>query len=136
MRLVIDIMPTDDRLGFTNRWYPSVHRHREPTDIAGLFAASALDYLLTKIEAFRGRGSADPLASHDLEDIVVLTRGHPTLMTELRSGADIRHVEARRFLTEFSAGPDARALLLAHTEGDAASQAEAEALHTAWHALR
>ena len=40
-------------------------------------------FLATKLEAFRGRGGGDFLASHDLEDIAVVIDGRPELMDEV-----------------------------------------------------
>lgn len=128
MNLVVDIMPTDDRLGFTNRWYPDVHAHRAETDIPGLYVVTPLLYLLTKIEAFNSRGAKDPVSSSDLEDIVALCRGIPDLLDEVERGSDASHAAARGFLSAFASRPDAANLVRSHTEGDSAAQEEAVGL--------
>jgi hypothetical protein len=46
-----------------------------------LIAAPA--FVATKLEAFRGRGADDFLASHDLEDVIVIVDGRPELAREL-----------------------------------------------------
>jgi hypothetical protein len=48
-----------------------------------LRAATSPYLLATKIEAFRGRGKGDFLASRDFEDIVVLVDGRHELLREL-----------------------------------------------------
>jgi len=40
-------------------------------------------FLGTKMEAFRGRGKNDFLASHDLEDFVAVIEGRPTIVREI-----------------------------------------------------
>ncbi len=40
--------------------------------------------MATKIEAFKGRGRGDFLASHDLEDVVSVVDGRETLGAEVR----------------------------------------------------
>ena len=98
--LVVDLMPTDPNiLGFSNRWYP-------------LAAASAVDFRLpsgndirlitapvfvgTKFEAHASRGGGDLLASHDMEDIINIVDGRPTLLEEIVTSPD----ELRAYLRE------------------------------------
>jgi len=40
-------------------------------------------FLATKLEAFDGRGGGDFLASHDIEDVVSVIDGRPTLPAEV-----------------------------------------------------
>lgn len=104
--LVIDVMPTEERiLGFSNRWYApalaSAHRVR----IAGLEARliTAVLFVATKLEAFRGRGKMDYRASHDLEDIVAVVDGRAELPGEVATApADVRTYigDAMRHLLE------------------------------------
>jgi hypothetical protein len=126
MKLVVDVMPTDDRLGFTNRWYQAVHENRSPTKIPNLYAATPLDYLLTKIEAFKGRGAKNPLLSVDLEDIVTVCRGLSSILDQIASGVNERDLFARQFFRAFVKRADALELILAHTEGDRVSQEAAQ----------
>ena len=58
-------------------------------------------FLGTKMEAFRGRGQMDFLASHDLEDFVAVIDGRSTILKEIAdSASDIREylAEAARSL--------------------------------------
>jgi hypothetical protein len=48
---------------------------------------SAPYFLITKLEAFDGRGHGDYLASHDVEDFIAVLDGRPALVNEIR-GAD------------------------------------------------
>jgi hypothetical protein len=55
-------------------------------------------FLATKLEAFRERGEGDFLASHDLEDIVVVIDGRPELADEIRdSEPELREYLVREF---------------------------------------
>jgi hypothetical protein len=48
-------------------------------------------FLGTKMEAFRGRGQMDFLASHDLEDFVAVIDGRSTILKEIAdSPSDVR----------------------------------------------
>lgn len=85
--LIIDIMPTDPSvLGFSNRWYKpginhSITYNLNSTQQIWIFSVPYL--LASKIEAFNSRGKRDFYASPDLEDIVSLLDGCPSLETEL-----------------------------------------------------
>lgn len=85
--VVVDIMPTDPRvLGFSNRWYQEAIKHRQAyrldsTHVIEIFSFPY--FLATKMEAFKGRGSSDWLASSDLEDIVAVLDGRSTAEDEL-----------------------------------------------------
>jgi len=68
--VVLDVMPTDTTiLGFGNKWYAPA---AEKSDIIQLPSGksirlvSAPYFLVTKLEAFDGRGRGDYLASHDI----------------------------------------------------------------------
>jgi hypothetical protein len=80
-------------------------------------------FLATKLEAFRGRGGGDFLASHDLEDIAVVIDGRPQLVDEVRaSGPELSAYLAEEFrlLLRNDAFLEA---LPGHLPGDDASQA-------------
>jgi hypothetical protein len=40
-------------------------------------------FIATKCEAYKGRGNDDPLASHDMEDILNIVDGRPELVNEI-----------------------------------------------------
>ena len=85
-------MPTDERiLGFSNRWYKAAMEHDEKVKLEKdlvIRVATAPYFLATKLEAFRGRGKNDYVASHDLEDLMAVIDGRPTLLTELRASSE------------------------------------------------
>jgi hypothetical protein len=85
--VVLDVMPLDENiLGFSNRWYRAsmkaavVHRISADLDIR---VVTAPYFLATKLEAFRGRGQGDLFASKDLEDVVTVLDGRPSLVAEV-----------------------------------------------------
>ena len=89
--LVLDVMPlNEDVLGFTNRWYGPGLDHTNPLDLGDGLVVRILDaphFLATKLEAFAGRGSDDPIASPDLEDVVTLLATRPEIVVEVTASA-------------------------------------------------
>ena len=85
--LTLDVMPLDPRiLGFSNRWYEGALRASQPLVLQNgspIRAITAPYFLGTKIEAFRGRGKDDYLASHDLEDFIAVIDGRRNIDEEL-----------------------------------------------------
>lgn len=77
----VDVMPTDASvLGFGNRWYQDGMAHAEEFRLpngnrVSVFSAPYL--IASKLEAFKGRGQGDFMASKDIEDIVALLDGCP-----------------------------------------------------------
>jgi predicted nucleotidyltransferase len=96
--LEVDVMPTDPGiLGFANRWYPlavsSAQLFKLPNgDDIRLIAAPV--FVATKFEAHADRGASDLLASHDLEDIVNVIDGRPSLLNEIA----VSSIELREYL--------------------------------------
>jgi hypothetical protein len=68
-------------------------------------AITAPAFLATKWEAFQHRGAADPLMSHDLEDIITLVAGRSTIVGEVSPLPS----DTRQFIVtstrDFLAGP-------------------------------
>lgn len=85
--VILDVMPTESSiLGFSNRWYASAIKHAVRVDLPSeksIRMVSAPYFLITKLEAFDGRGQGDYLMSHDIEDIVAVLDGRPELMAEV-----------------------------------------------------
>ena len=102
----IDVMPpTPEVLGFSNRWYSATVEHSVRHRLPGghhIRVAAAPFFLATKLEAFKGRGGGDFIASHDLEDVVAIVDGRPELVDEVRQApSDLRtylEAEMRRLL--------------------------------------
>lgn len=53
-------------------------------------------FVATKLEAYKGRGNDDPLASHDMEDILNIIDGRPELIDEINNADQ----DVREFITE------------------------------------
>lgn len=123
----LDLMPSEPGvLSFHNRWYPlavdTAQSVQLPSghDIA-LIAAPV--FIATKLEAFWDRGDGDFLASHDLEDIVTVVDGRPSLADEVHAAhADLREYLGQQF-RELTASNEFLDALAGHLPGDAASQA-------------
>lgn len=83
----VDFMPSNsDILGFSNRWYPAVLDNFTELAIGPelkLRVVAPAYFVATKLEAFRGRGEGDYMASHDVEDIVTIVDGRPELSDEI-----------------------------------------------------
>jgi predicted nucleotidyltransferase len=122
----VDIMPTGAGvLGFSNRWYEGAMR------TAMLFALEGVSirlitapyFLATKLEAFTDRGDNDYRASQDLEDIIAVVDGRPSIVEEIAASDD----ELRSFLSESLGGllqtPAFVDALPGYLPPDAASQA-------------
>lgn len=102
--LILDVMPTaDEILGFSNRWYAEALHHAQPCalhDDLSIRLVTAPYFIATKLEAFRGRGKGDYLASHDLEDIVAVLDGRPELIAQVStSPQDLRGYIAEEIKT-------------------------------------
>ncbi|MBN1379995.1 MAG: hypothetical protein JXA04_12260 [Gammaproteobacteria bacterium] len=86
--VILDIMPTDTQiLGFGNNWYiPAAKNSIKVKLLSGktINMVSTPYFLITKLEAFTGRGCGDYLMSHDIEDIVAVLDGRPELLSELK----------------------------------------------------
>jgi hypothetical protein len=89
---VLDVMPLDEKvLGFTNIWYqPAIDKAEEHEIIPGMTikVISAPYFCATKLEAFKGRGAGDYLASHDLEDIITVIDGRAEIVDEISSAPE------------------------------------------------
>jgi hypothetical protein len=91
--ITADIMPIDPAiLGFSNVWYADALKHSLQFEGEG-GAVRILDaprFCATKLEAFASRGNRD-FYHRDLEDVVAVVDGRPTLIDEIRSApSDLR----------------------------------------------
>jgi len=90
--IILDVMPTDEKiLGFGNDWYKAAIKnaitHQLTKDLL-IKLVTPLYFLAIKLEAFKARGKNDFLASHDLEDIIMVIDGRIEIVSEVES-ADI-----------------------------------------------
>ena len=100
--VLLDVMPTDTRiLGFGNKWYIPAMENSEVFDVSPsrkIRIVSAPYFLITKLEAFEGRGGGDYQMSHDMEDIIAVLDGRPEIVTEISKIDSVLSVElSKRF---------------------------------------
>jgi predicted nucleotidyltransferase len=124
--IAVDVMPTDEKiLGFANRWYPlaiETAEHIALDDETKIRLISAPLFIATKLEAFEGRGKGDMLLSHDLEDIVTVIDGRPSLIAEMRlASRGLQEYISEKF-TILLASEAFLSALSGHLPGDGASQ--------------
>ncbi len=130
--LILDAMPSNPGiLGFENRWQGLSIPHaisRQLPSGANIRAAPPVFLLATKIEAFKGRGHGDFLASRDLADIIAPVDGRAELVDEAAGAPS----DLRAYLTEEIAILVAELRfpegVSASLRADAASQARADAV--------
>jgi hypothetical protein len=94
-KLKLDVLAlSKEVLGYTNLWYERALNHAVPFVLPNgqtIRVITAPYFLGTKMEAFRGRGQMDFLASHDLEDFVAVIDGRGTILKEIAdSPSDVR----------------------------------------------
>lgn len=100
--VTLDVLPTEaDVLGFGNQWYTAAMDNAEVvslSDKVDIQMVSAPYFLITKLEAFDGRGDGDYIMSHDIEDIISVMDGRPQLVEEvIRSETALLNELATRF---------------------------------------
>jgi len=100
--VILDVMPTDPTLlGFGNVWYQPAMEHAIEMSLSSgksIHVVSSPYFLITKLEAFDGRGAGDYQMSHDIEDIVAVIDGRPVIVEEVRdSVTELRAALAERF---------------------------------------
>jgi predicted nucleotidyltransferase len=98
----VDVMPTDGKiLGFNNRWYAAGMANARAAELPDgqKIEIFSVPYLLaSKIEAFGDRGHGDFMGSRDMEDIITVLDGCPSVGEEIGSApAPVRDFLARRF---------------------------------------
>ena len=79
-------------------------------------------FLATKLAAFGDRGRRDPMASHDLEDLIFVIDGRREIVADFATAPpDLRAYVAAQ-LSKFLARGDAEVLVAAHLMPDSDSQ--------------
>lgn len=92
--VILDVMPTEPSvLGFGNKWYVPAIENAQIVILANnkkINMVSAPYFLITKLEAFNGRGNNDFMMSHDIEDFIAVIDGRPGLQEEIKqSNSDL-----------------------------------------------
>jgi hypothetical protein len=80
-------------------------------------------FVATKLEAFRGRGNQDYLASHDLEDQITVVASRPELLDEIQQSDDTLRRSIAAAIQTLLDDNDFLAALAGQLPADAASQA-------------
>jgi len=124
--LIVDIMPTrDEILDFSCEWYQVAFDTARPTMLPNgstIRLVTPACFLATKLAAFGDRGRRDPMASHDLEDLISVIDGRQELVAALAAAPpDLRAYVADR-LSQFLARGDAEVLVAAQLMPDSDSQ--------------
>ena len=83
--LPIDLMPTENILGFQNKWYPIAFKTAKDykLDEHTIKLIHPIYFLATKFEAYNNRGNGDLLGSKDIEDIFIVLNGRGQLYEEI-----------------------------------------------------
>lgn len=124
--LILDAMPSrPEILGFDNEWQAAALPHAVWVHLpsgARIRVAPPVYLLAMKLEAFKGRGNGDFLASRDFSDIIALIDGRPELVAEVGNApAEVRTFIARE-LRDILPKPRLMDGLAGTMRGDAASQ--------------
>ena len=124
--MIVDIMPTQGSiLDFDCEWYPLAFESAQPVVLpngVSIRLVTPACFLATKLAAFGDRGRHDPMASHDLEDLVSVIDGRREIVADLATAPpDLRAYVTER-LSQFLARPDADVLVAAHLMPDSDSQ--------------
>jgi hypothetical protein len=128
--VTLDVMPTDSSiLGFGNLWYEQAIENSEIIKLPSgnaIQVVSAPYFLITKLEAFKGRGGGDYLLSHDIEDIVAVLDGRPSMLDELDlASTELKQELARRF-AELLNDDNFTSAVFGHMPTDKTSQARVQ----------
>ena len=126
-RVVLDVMPVEEKvLGFGNKWYkPAMETANTITIADGIdIRIATLPYfLITKLEAFDGRGGGDYLLSHDIEDFIAVVDGRAEVVEEVKqSDGELRQALSAR-ISNLLIDPRFVTAISGHMPTDETSQA-------------
>jgi predicted nucleotidyltransferase len=123
---LLDVMPTDERvLGFANRWFTQAIHTAESVKLPSgqmIKLVTPPLFLATKLEAFRGRGGGDFLASHDLEDIITVIDGRHELLDDVRASSSQLRAYIAHEINVLLQNSEFNQALPGHLAGDETSQ--------------
>lgn len=124
--IIVDIMPTRGHiLGFSSEWYPLAYETATPTrlpDGSTIRLVTPACFLATKLAAFGDRGRGNPIASHDLEDVIAVIDGRQEITGDVAAApVDLRAAIAAR-LAALLALPGAEDVIAAQLLPDQKSQ--------------
>lgn len=124
--LIVDFMPDDEKiLGFGNRWYSqalaTAVTYRLPNGTV-IRVVSPPYFMATKLEAWKGRGRNDLLASRDIDDLFLLVQGRQELISEMEQAEEsLREFVAAELLV-LSRHPDFNYAVQSHSVGVASRE--------------
>lgn len=91
-QVLLDVMPADPSiLGFGTEWYEPAMLHTIEVVLPSgkaIKMVSAPYFLISKLEAFEGRGNGDFQMSHDIEDLITVLDGRPVIVDEVRESEE------------------------------------------------
>jgi predicted nucleotidyltransferase len=97
---IVDIMPTrGDILGLSCEWYQLAFDTARPISLPNgvtIRLVTPACFLATKLNAFADRGRRNPMASHDLEDVIAVIDGRPASPRRRESGPTPARARADR----------------------------------------
>jgi hypothetical protein len=76
------------------------------SDAVAIRVISCPAFLATKLEAFISRGGSDMLSSHDLEDILNVVDGRPSIADELKTASEALQQFVRQQLSAILSQPN------------------------------
>lgn len=115
--LVVDLLMVNSPQMGSNLWYEAAIQNAAPLNIDGSLSWRAISpayLLMTKLEAYIGRGIHDPESSHDLEDIITLINGRPELQHELPLLKPAEQAFTKTTLSDLLLHPDWQFILQCH----------------------
>ena len=100
--VILDVMPSDPSvLGFGSNWHSMAIDHAMEIELQQgkvIRMVSAPYFLISKLEAFTGRGNGDYQLSHDVEDLLAVIDGRSHITDEVASSeAKLQKELANRF---------------------------------------
>ena len=125
--IAVDVIPTEsDVLGFSNRWYKKAFDQalvkRLPSGRT-VKTISPVFFIAAKLEAFRGRGKEDFMASVDLEDLLTVLAEYSRFEEEFnKTDREVQEYISDEF-RQLTSNENYPHFLSAHLRGDEASQA-------------
>lgn len=124
--------------GFQNRWYKPALRSAATISIDDLElrVVTAPYFIGTKLEAFRGRAKGDFYASSDLEDIITVIDGRPSLVEEISNSPSVLCNYVGREIGKFLDSREFVNALPGHLAGDEISQARIPSILRTINSLR
>lgn len=118
--ITVDVMPTNDSMiGFNSVWYEKGFINSisyRIDDMHTIRILSAPYFLVTKLEAFNGRGRGDGRTSQDFEDIVFILEQRSTIWNELATTDDAVRMYVVMEFVRLKSNPNLREWIDSHVE--------------------